>query len=49
MNVTDLIATGNDYQSLVPTFDFFAVMAYDMLACTCGAGFSAPCGPNLMG
>ena len=26
VNNTDLIATGNDYDKLVPTFDFFAVM-----------------------
>jgi hypothetical protein len=100
VNSTDVIATGNPYDKLVPTFDFFAVMAcvalllhvitscsqchyygghfavmrtvlsavlyklqrkrflddwfglrrrYDMLACTCGAGFSAPCGSNWMG
>ena len=49
VNATDQIATGNDYNKLVGSFDFFAIMAYDMLACACGAGFGAPCGPNIIG
>ena len=31
VNVTDQIATGNDYNKLVGSFDFFAIMAYDSL------------------
>jgi hypothetical protein len=47
VNSSDVIASGNHYEKLVPTMDFFAVMAYDMTGCACGAGTFAPCGANV--
>jgi hypothetical protein len=48
VNVSDLIATGNPYDRLVPTLDFFAIMGYDMVGCACTPG-TAPCGPEIRG